>query len=119
MSLPSLARKYGSHTQSPSTGVTWPEIPARLQARLTAEQAATVLGFTPNDIAVLVSVGLLKPLGNPRQQSVKHFAAFYIENCARDLKWLEEATQAIYDYHNAKNARKTIYLAKQQTAIAA
>ena len=118
-----LPRKYASLSQGTDNGVVWPTIPVRLQARLTAEQVAAILGFSVNDIAVLLSIGLLKPLGKPTQQAVKHFASSYVEACAKNLNWLEDATQAVYDYHIAKNARKTINLAKQrpteETAIAA
>jgi hypothetical protein len=42
-----------------------------LPARAVAEEAAWILGFAPHDIPVLVSAGLLKPLGHPPASGTK------------------------------------------------
>ena len=55
-------------------------------ARLTPEQAAWYLGFQPHDIAVLVQTGLLKPLGSPPPNAMKHFAATVLEEFRQDGK---------------------------------
>ena len=67
-----------------------------LPARLTAELVAEILGFKAHDVPILVRLGLLVPLGKPRQQSVKYFAQVDIEGKAKDVKWLAKATDAIY-----------------------
>jgi hypothetical protein len=46
----------------------------QLPARVMAEEAAWLLGFAPHDIPVLVSAGLLKPLGHPPASGTKFFA---------------------------------------------
>ncbi len=46
-----------------------------LPARLTIDETATILGFQPHDIPVLISRGLLKPLGHPPPNGQKFFAA--------------------------------------------
>src|SRR5690242_12830171 len=51
----------------------------RLPARLTAEQAAILLGFAAHEIPMLVTAKLLKPLGKPSQSAVKYFATVDIE----------------------------------------
>lgn len=102
-----VTRKYGAQGNS-SFVVTWPQIPVRLPARLNAEQTAELLGFAPASIPVLVSCDLLKALASPKQQSVKYFSRDYIEKCAADLSWLEDATQAVYDHTTEKNGRKSV-----------
>ena len=78
----------------------------RLPARLTASQAGELLNFTEAEIAVLMRIGLLKPLAHPAQNSHKWFATEYI--LALDDKWVARATAAIYTatrQHNAKPQR--------------
>ena len=77
-----------------------------LRARLTAEETGEMLGFQKADIPILVKANLLEPLARPKQQSTKYFA--YIEVHARvfNIKWLNEATQVVYDYWGANNAKK-------------
>lgn len=70
----------------------------RLPARLTAEQAATELGFAAHDIPVLVATKLLRPLGKPTRNSVKYFAAIEIQEKGRDKDWLGRATAAVQAY---------------------
>jgi hypothetical protein len=74
--------------------------------RLTAPQVARFLGFQEHDIPVLVTREMLKPLGKPKQNSVKYFASVEVVNRANDEKWLSKATQAIYDYWQEKNGRR-------------
>lgn len=78
----------------------------RLPGRLTSEQAAPVLGFSPRDIPVLVKAKILKPLGNPPPNAVKYFASADIEKYARDQDWLNRATKAIYAFWVGQNKRR-------------
>lgn len=64
----------------------------KIPGRLTAEQAAGILGFSTHDIPVLVRNGMLTPLGKPTQRSTKYFAAIEIFRCLKDKKWLSKAT---------------------------
>ena len=82
-------------------------IPMRIQGRLDGAEAATVLGFSEHDIPILVRHGLLKPLGSPVPNATKYFAACVIEEFAANPKWLNQATQVIYEYWKGKNDRKT------------
>jgi hypothetical protein len=50
-----------------------------LPGRINAVETAFRLGFEPDHIPILVSDGLLKPLGNPPPGSVKFFLAAEIE----------------------------------------
>ena len=76
-------------------------------ARLNVEETAWYLGFAPHDIPVLVSRGLLKPLGHPTDATVKFFAFVALEELRNDVKWLARATDAMVEYWRTKNARKT------------
>jgi hypothetical protein len=77
-----------------------------LPARLTDEQTARRLGFQKHDIPVLISAGLLKPLGKPAANAHKYFAAVEVESLAVDTKWLAKATQVVYDIWRTKNHRR-------------
>ena len=81
-------------------------IPIRVQARLDAAQTALILGFTEHDIPILVAAKLLLPLGKPVPNATKYFATCDIEVLATNKQWLEDATQALYDYWKGKNERK-------------
>lgn len=76
-------------------------------ARVVAEEAAWLLGFAPHDIPVLVSAGLLKPLGHPSRSSTKYFATVTLLKLRDDLNWLSRASDAIVRYWQTKNARKS------------
>ncbi len=74
-------------------------------ARLSVEQAASVLGFTPTEIGVLVARGVLKPLGKPKPNGHKYFAWQAIIRLALDERWLEKATQKVSENWVRKNGR--------------
>ena len=65
----------------------------RLPARLTAEEAALVLGCRAYDVPVLEQLGLLKPLAPSEKNHVRHYAAVEVEALARDPKSLSKAEQ--------------------------
>ena len=75
-------------------------------ARVIAEEAAWYLGFAPHDIPVLVSAGLLKPLGHPPASGTKFFATATLQKLRDDINWLSRASDAIVRHWQAKNARK-------------
>lgn len=80
----------------------------KLPARLNAEDVACLLGFGTHDIPLLVAAGLLKPLGRPPVNGVKHFAAVIVEGCRNDVKWLAQASDCTVKYWRGKNMnRKT------------
>ena len=79
----------------------------RLPARLTAEQAAQLLGFAAHDIPVLIKARLLKCLGNPVPNSVKHFARYQLEELGNDVSWLNKATAAVSECWRQQNAKRT------------
>jgi hypothetical protein len=75
-------------------------------ARLNVEQAAWVLGCQSHDIPVLVSSGLLKPLGNPQPNATKFFFTGEVLDLAKDRSWLAKVTKTISENWRKKNARK-------------
>ena len=66
--------------------------------RVTKEQAAWKLGFTPDEITVLIAKNLLKPLGHPAQNAPKFFASANLEEFRRDVKWLGKACDSISEH---------------------
>src|SRR4051812_43033338 len=86
-------------TFSPSFGVI-------STARLSAPEAAKILGFAEHDIPVLIQKKLLTPLGKPVSNAVKYFSWRQVVTRANDEEWLASATLVIYKYWQGKNARK-------------
>ena len=89
-------------TAQQSEFLTWKIIPARLDST----QTAWFLGFEPHEIPMLVTAGLLKPLGRPARNSTKFFATEALEQFRRDEKWLARASDAIASYWRERNARR-------------
>ena len=78
----------------------------QLPVRLNAEQASWVLNCQPHDIPALMVARLLKPLGNPAQNSVKFFATADVLELAKDRSWLVKLTNTINQHWQKKNARR-------------
>jgi hypothetical protein len=74
-----------------------------LPGRLTPAEAAWRLGFEPDHIPILVSFGLLRPLGHPTASTVKYFASVEIDALRNDPKWLAKATDALRQKWKLKN----------------
>jgi len=87
-----------------------------LPARLSRTQAADYLGFEPDHITLLIKAGLLKPLGRPKPNSDKYFAAVKLAELRQDEQWLSRATSLISQHWNDKNARKS--KSSSRTALA-
>ena len=73
-------------------------------ARLALTETAWYLGFTENDISVLVSVGLLKPLGRPPASGSKYFGLTELQVLRADMRWLAKASDATVNHWKKKNA---------------
>ncbi len=73
-------------------------------ARLSATEAGWLLGFSEHDVSILMSVGLLKPLGHPPSCGSKYFAAVELQTLRSDSRWLARASDAIVNYWRKKNA---------------
>ena len=78
----------------------------RLPARLSVEQAAAILGFHPDGILYLVDIGLIEALGGAPGGVQRLFAAVYIEELGRDIKWLAKATVKIRQFHQTRNSAR-------------
>src|ERR1035438_8306289 len=77
-----------------------------LPARLLAAQVAELLNCTPEDVAVLVTAGKLRPLGRPNPNAVKFFSAVELMALLADRDWLDEVTKTIGQFWKRKNARR-------------
>jgi hypothetical protein len=78
----------------------------QLPVRLTAEQAGWVLNCQAHDIPALIAARLLKPLGNPSQNSTKYFATADLLEITKDRAWLVKATNAISQHWQKQNTKK-------------
>ena len=78
----------------------------QLPARLTAEQAGWVLNCQPHDIPALINARLLKPLGNPSQNSTKYFSTADVLELTKDRSWLVKVSNTICQHWQHQNARK-------------
>ena len=85
-----------------------------LPARLDVFQTAWFLGFKPHDIPVLTAAGLLKPLGHPARNCIKHYATETLDALRQDEKWLARASDAICNYWRERNAAKELAGAEQR-----
>jgi hypothetical protein len=85
----------------------------QLPVRLNAEQAAWVLGCQAHDIPALIHARLLRPLGNPAQNSTKYFATAELLEIAKDRAWLVKVTNTISQHWQHQNARKKGVLASE------
>src|SRR5580658_3241593 len=74
--------------------------------RLTADEAAWLLGFSTHEIPILIAKNLLKPLGHPAPNGPKHFLTATLKDLERDEKWHSKASDAVMEYWRYKNARK-------------
>lgn len=75
----------------------------RLPARLNVTETAILLGLKEHDIAPLVALKLLVPLGKPARNAPKYFAAVDIIARSDDRSWLSEATKALAQFWLRKN----------------
>jgi hypothetical protein len=63
-----------------------------LPHRLTAKETGWLLGFSTSDITVLTTIGMLKPIGRPSQNSTKYYSTARIVRLHGNIKWLDRAT---------------------------
>lgn len=79
----------------------------RLPARLNVAQTAALLNCGDHDIPILVSRGLLKPLGHPQPNAVKYFAPTDVLELAGDSGRMGQICDAIHEHWRGKNAEKS------------
>jgi hypothetical protein len=77
-----------------------------LPARLDVPAIAKLLGFTDNDMRILLAVGKLTPLGDPAPNAPKWFAAVEMIRLATDQDWLHKATKEIAKFWRNKRERQ-------------
>ena len=78
----------------------------QLPGRLTAEQAGWVLNCQPHEIPALISARLLKPLGNPAQNSAKFSETADVLESLKDRFWLVKMTNTINQHWQRQNTRQ-------------
>lgn len=118
--------RIGSCGSKPLTGSKPPELISatakellnlrRLPAMLNTAQTAALIGLAEHDIPILVSVGLLEPLGDPPPSAVKHFATVQVMELAGEIELLGKIRNAVYQHWRNKNARKSAAESKSRNA---
>ena len=87
-----------------------------MPARIKVEEAAWYLGFATHEITMLMSEGLLKPLGRPPTSGVKYFSIVALEELRRDQKWLARASDCIVNYWKSRNEKRTAHRSQSHDA---
>lgn len=77
-----------------------------LPARLDVSATAKLLGFAEHDIQILMSVGKLKPLGDPAPNAPKWFASVEMIRLATDVEWLHRASKELSKHWRRKRERQ-------------
>jgi hypothetical protein len=65
---------------------------------------AKILNCPTEDVAVLVTAGILRLLSRPNPNAVKFFSAVELIVLLADREWLDEATKTIGQFWKHKNA---------------
>jgi len=79
----------------------------RLPGRLTAQEAAWLLGFKPHEIPILVTYRLLQTMGAPPRNGEKHFSAGQLERLSRDFGWLDLASATLINHGKTRKQRRS------------
>jgi hypothetical protein len=79
----------------------------RLSARIDSIQVSKLLGMAAHDIPILVSAGMLTPLGQPAQNSPKWFSAAEIMSLVVNRDWLDKATRRLSKHWQRNRAQRT------------
>src|SRR5204863_8086212 len=74
------------------------------------QQAAAILGVQAHYIPTLIKPRIPKPLGNPKPNAPKYFAAVEVAEFARDRDFLDKAQRAIQRHWQAKNRRCNLHV---------
>ena len=73
--------------------------------RITAAEAAYILGCEPDHIFILLGARMLKPLGKPPPGAMKFFLRVDIERKKDDAKWMDKASEIVRLKIKDKNER--------------
>lgn len=60
-------------------------------------EAGWILGFTAEEVGLLVAKDLLRPLGRPGKSDSKRFAREAVARLRVDVDWLHKASRSIYE----------------------
>jgi hypothetical protein len=76
-----------------------------LPGRLSVEEAAWYLGFSPHEIPRLTKAKLLKPLGAPGVSATKLYSLTQLQRLRDDAVWLSKASDTMYKFWQTRNCR--------------
>ncbi len=75
----------------------------RSHARLSSVEVSYVINCQVSDLPILIEARLLRPLGNPRKNAPKYYAAKRILELADDPAWLDKVTAKLQEYWLVRN----------------
>jgi len=81
-------------------------MPTNSSDRIPSETVAELLGYQRRDIAILIAAGLLRPLGQPHQKSVKWFFREEIEALKGNRDFHDKATFAIQEHWRGQKLKR-------------
>jgi len=81
----------------------------QLPARLGVQEVAWLLGFSEEQVRILLWEGVLKPLGRPPENGVKMFALVEIKRFSEDEAWLSKASDALVKYWRRRNGKGMLH----------
>lgn len=76
----------------------------RLPGRVPVEIAAILVGFKPDDMPILATHKILRPLNAYGTNTVKMYATVDVLALAGNREQLAKATRVVYEEHKAKNS---------------
>ena len=88
----------------------------RILGRLDIDETGALLNFQVYETKVLIRLGFLKPLGSPKQNSHRWFAATDVIAWASDPRFLDRCTRALSRHFEEKSKKHRA--AKQLKGIA-
>jgi hypothetical protein len=74
-----------------------------LPGRLSVEETAWYLGFSPHEIPCLTKAKLLKPLGQPGTSATKLYSLSQLQRLRDDAAWLAKASDTMYKFWQERN----------------
>ena len=77
-------------------------------ARIDYNQAGKILGFSEDEIKILVQNNHLKPIGKPRQNARKFFTLVETGAKTFDPEWIRKATDTVYKTLEREKFKETV-----------
>jgi hypothetical protein len=81
---------------------------------ITVWQSAVHIGCEPEHIPIIVTAGLLPPLGHPSKNGPKYFSRQEVQQLAADRRWQAKVCDAVRAHFRHRNENKAKSATKQE-----